>query len=81
MDFDKLHELSCSVSTYTEFALEHSVKTSFLALKLEGNHRPYLKDWFNQQYDFLERNIENVNQRFKSLKEFLEENKEFFYDM
>ena len=76
MDFEKLCSLSCSVNTWAEFILEHAATTNeySYALKYYTDNRDFLLGLYKKKFYYLKKNIEEINEKFKELEKFLNEN-------
>lgn len=77
MDFEKLHELSSSVRTWTYFLLENAIAASKIACSLrhgEFEHGYVLRCYENEFYN-LKKNMEDLILKYKELEKFFNENK------
>ena len=76
MDLEKLSSLSCTVNTWASFVLEHAITTNeySCALKYYPNNRDFLLGLYKKEFHYLKKNIEEINENFKELEKFLNEN-------
>lgn len=76
MDFEKLSSLSCSVNSWAQFVLDHSTTTNEYSyiLKYYLTNRDFILDLYKKEFYFLKKNIEELNEKFKELEKFFNEN-------
>ena len=76
MDFEKLHELSGSVRTWTYFLLESAIAASKIACSLRHGdfERGYVLRSYENEFYYLRKNMRELNEKFKELEKFFNEN-------
>lgn len=76
MDFEKLHDLSGSVRTWTYFLLENAIAASKIACSLSHGdfERGYVLRCYENEFYSLRQNMEDLILKYKELEKFLIEN-------
>lgn len=76
MDFEKLHELSCSVKTWSEFLLENAICMSKHACCLQ--HGDFASGFVLRSYEnefyYLKTHMEELILKYRELEKFCDEN-------
>lgn len=76
IDFEKLCSLSCTINTWSEFVLEHAITINEYSyvLKYYPDNLNFLLRLYKKEFYYLKKNIEEINEKFKELEKFLNEN-------
>lgn len=76
MDFEKLHDLSCGVKTWTYFLLENTIMMSKLACALKHGdfENGYVLRSYEHEFYYLKDHMEELIIKYKELEKFCNEN-------
>ena len=76
MDFEKLHDLSCSFHTWCGFLYENAAINSNFACMLSNktSNVDFILMCYKNEFHFLKRHFEELYEKYKELEKFLNEN-------
>ncbi len=74
MDYEKLHDLSCSFKTWCNFLLENAVITSNFAYFNKFSKEDYILSLYKNEFHFLKQHMQELILKYNELEKFLNEN-------